>query len=204
MRPTPWQLLPGALKTLQKEIYICIAEHARDRVFIHAGVVIWQNRTVVLPGFSHAGKSTLVWSLVQAGAVYYSDEYAVFDTYGYVHPFTLPISLRVSDGERRFVNPSRSGDRAVSPDVIAFVIYKPGSVWRPRVLSPAEAMLQLVRHSISIRRQPSIVVPILKTISLQAHAFLGKRGDSVQIVRWLNDLELSPRDTISCDEAHSN
>jgi len=188
-RTLPWQPMSTALKTLQKELHLCVAEYATTRVFIHAGAITWRNRTVVLPGFSHAGKSTLVWSLVQAGAVYYSDEYAVFDENGGVHPFTLPISLRGIGGETQFVDPDRSGSGPVAPSVIAFAKYKPGAVWRPRSLSPAEAMLQLVRHSIAIRRHPSIVLPILKTISLQTRAFIGRRGEASQILQWLNKLE---------------
>jgi hypothetical protein len=188
-RALAWQPMSTALRTLQKELHICVAEYATTRVFIHAGAITWRNHTVVLPGFSHAGKSTLVWSFVQAGAVYYSDEYAVFDENGGVHPFTLPISLRGIGGETRFVDPNRRGSGPVAPSVIAFAKYKPGAVWMPRSLSPAESMLQLVRHSIAIRRHPSIVLPILKTISLQAQAFIGRRGEAAQILQWLNELE---------------
>ena len=52
------------LRTLQKEIHLCVAEHATTRVFIHAGVVAWNNHAAIFPGSSYAGKSTLVWSLV--------------------------------------------------------------------------------------------------------------------------------------------
>jgi hypothetical protein len=188
-RALPWQPMSTALRTLQKELHICVAEYATTRVFIHAGAITWRNHTVVLPGFSHAGKSTLVWSLVQVGAVYYSDEYAVFDENGDVHPFTLPISLRGIGGQTRFVDPNRSGSGPVAPSIIAFAKYKPGAVWMPRSLSPAESMLQLVRHSIAIRRHPSIVLPILKTISLQTQAFIGRRGEAAQILQWLNELD---------------
>jgi len=48
-------------------------------VFVHAGVVAWRGRAIVLPGYSRAGKSTLVAELLKLGATYYSDEYAVLD-----------------------------------------------------------------------------------------------------------------------------
>ena len=102
----PAQPLEAALKNLQKELHICVAEHATSHTFVHAGVVAWKDRTLILPGFSHAGKSSaLLWSLVQAGAVYYSDEYAIFDEHGSVYPFALPIGLRLNHGERRFIRP---------------------------------------------------------------------------------------------------
>jgi hypothetical protein len=82
--------LEAALHRLQKEVYVYVAEHSQDRVFIHAGVVAVDGKAVVLPGKSHAGKSTLVWALVRAGATYYSDEYAVFDRKGEVYLFRCP------------------------------------------------------------------------------------------------------------------
>ncbi len=181
------QPLNSALKTLQKQLHICIAEHATSHAFVHAGVLAWKNRAVIFPGFSHAGKSTLVWSLVQAGAVYYSDEYAVFDESGYVCPFALPISLRLNHGERAIIMPDRTGSSPLQADLIVFTRYRPGAVWRPRPLGPAETMLQLIRHSIAIRRNPSLVLPVLKKISLQtrSQSFLGRRGDSLQLLQWL-------------------
>src|SRR4051794_37942887 len=58
----PSQLLTPGLKLLQKEIYWTVAEHSSTHVIIHAGVVAWDNCAVVLPGSTHHGKSTLVWS----------------------------------------------------------------------------------------------------------------------------------------------
>ena len=71
-----------------------IAEVARNRVFVHAGVVGWKGRAIVIPGRSYSGKSTLVSELIRAGAAYYSDEYAVFDSRGRVYPFAKPLEMR--------------------------------------------------------------------------------------------------------------
>ena len=100
----PAQPLEAALRTLQKELHICVAEHAT--IMRLSMQVLSRGRIASLfcPGFSHAGKSTLVWSLVQAGAVYYSDEYAIFDEHGSVYPFALPIGLRLNDGEQTIYN----------------------------------------------------------------------------------------------------
>ena len=181
--------LKCALRALQKEIYTCVAEHAKDRVFIHAGVVAWKNRAVILSGFSHAGKSTLVWYLVKAGAVYYSDEYAVLDENGAVYPFALPISLRVAGGERRTIMPDRIGSAPLSPDLIAFARYRPGAKWRPQLLGPAQAVLQLIRHSVAIRSNPAFVLPVLKAASLQARSFAGTRDDAAQFSEWLSTID---------------
>ena len=47
-----------------------------------------------MPGRSFSGKTTLVRELVRAGATYYSDDYAVFDARGRVHPFPRQLSIR--------------------------------------------------------------------------------------------------------------
>jgi hypothetical protein len=186
--PEP-QPLDSALMALQKELHLCIAEHATDYVFVHAGVVAWKDRILVFPGSSHAGKSTLIWHLVQAGALYYSDEYAVFDELGRVHPFALPIGLRLNAGKRRMVTPNNIGAFQRKPDFLIFAKYRLGAIWRPRLLTPAAAVLELVRHSIAIRRNPRFVIPVLKKISVQSTPFSGIRGESQQLLDWIQSLE---------------
>src|SRR5262252_9289207 len=60
---------------LRPLIELSLAECASTGVFVHAGVVAWRNAAMVVPGTSHAGKSTLIAELVRCGARYYSDEY---------------------------------------------------------------------------------------------------------------------------------
>ena len=113
-----------------------LAERARNRIFIHAGVVGWQGRAIVIPGRSFSGKSTLVAALLQAGATYYSDEFAVLDGRGYVHPFLARRSFPFADKRppsRRAAAPRRtwgaSPERRRSP-----------SAWSPwRGFKPAAA-----------------------------------------------------------------
>ena len=79
---------------LEEDVQLYVARSARRRIFVHAGVVGWRGRAIVIPGRTFTGKSTLVAALVRAGAAYYSDEYAVFDQQGRVHPYPTPLSLR--------------------------------------------------------------------------------------------------------------
>ena len=179
------QKFSAALKTLQKQVHLCVAEHTSTHVFIHAGVILWKNRLIVFPGSSYAGKSTLVWALVQAGAVYYSDEYAVFDEDGYVHSFALPLNLRLEDGSRRMIRPAIIGTDRQYSDLIVFAKYRPGAVWNPHQVSPATAVMGLIKHSIAIRRNPELVIPVLKRVSLQSQSFMGVRGESEHFLYWL-------------------
>ena len=85
--------LEELFEPLESDLQMFVAEWARRRVFVHAGVVGWRGQAIVIPGMSFSGKSTLVAALVRAGATYYSDEYAVFDARGRVHPFPTPLTL---------------------------------------------------------------------------------------------------------------
>jgi hypothetical protein len=78
--------LPVALHVLDAQLRARIAYAAPDRIFVHAGVVAVGDRAILLPGMSFAGKSTLVAALVSTGATYLSDEFAVLDAAGLVHP----------------------------------------------------------------------------------------------------------------------
>src|SRR6266480_317696 len=91
------------LDAFESHVQLTVAEHAPRRVFVHAGVVGWNGRAIVIPGLSHSGKTTLVHQLVRAGATYYSDEYAVLDERGRVHPYARPLGMRSAESS----NPKR-------------------------------------------------------------------------------------------------
>src|SRR5688572_11928760 len=48
-----------ALDALGSAIRLHVAERAPSRIFVHAGVVGWKNRAIVIPGRSFSGKSRL-------------------------------------------------------------------------------------------------------------------------------------------------
>ena len=86
--------LTDAAQALAAHAEFVVAEHAPDHLFVHAGVVGWEGRAIVIPGSSFAGKTTLVQAWLEAGAAYYSDEFAVIDRDGHVHPFARPLAIR--------------------------------------------------------------------------------------------------------------
>ncbi len=90
--------LAQAFAVLETEIRQSVAASAERRTFVHAGVVGWRGRAIVVPGRSRSGKTTLVAELVKAGALYLSDEFAVLDGRGRVHPFAKPLSIRGPGG----------------------------------------------------------------------------------------------------------
>jgi hypothetical protein len=100
----------AAARTLESRMHQYIAASTEAAVFVHAGVVGWDGRAAVIPGPSHSGKSTLVAALVNAGATYYSDEYAVIDLQGRDHAFPREIRLRPDILRRQIAAAPKLGD----------------------------------------------------------------------------------------------
>src|SRR5262245_25217701 len=118
---------------------------ASDLVFVHAGAVGWRGRAILIPAPSMAGKSRLVRALVDAGATYYSDEFAILDSRGRVVPFARPLTLRTDAGRlSKVVWPAAGRAAASKPLPIGCVVatrYEAGSHWRPREGGPAAALM---------------------------------------------------------------
>lgn len=180
--------LAELLEAFESHAKIQTAYHAKGRLFVHAGVVSWRGRGIVLPGRSHAGKSTLVKALVEGGAEYYSDEFAVLDEAGRVHPYPLPISIRAGASQPAVRTPiaalgGRVGAGPVPVDLIVVTQYHRGARWRPRPLSGSEAFLALMENTVAARQPPERTMPILRQAVLTAKCIESRRGDARGVAR---------------------
>ena len=63
-----WVTPETLLGSLDQSLHLAIAEFSLQAVFLHAGVTVWNGAAILIPGRSHAGKSTLTKSLIDAGA----------------------------------------------------------------------------------------------------------------------------------------
>jgi hypothetical protein len=173
--------LEEALQALEAELRQAVAAGARRRVFLHAGVVGWRGRAIVVPGRSGAGKTTLVAELVRAGATYYSDEFAVLDAAGRVHPFAKPLSIR---GEGGVVSTpvdtlgGRAGEAPLRPILFALATHRPQARWRPARLSPGRALLALLAHTVPVRRRPAASLAALRAALCSSLVLKGPRGEA--------------------------
>lgn len=171
-------------------VQLHVAEFARRRVFVHAGVVGWQGQAIVIPGRSFSGKTTLVQALVRRGAVYYSDEYAVLDGRGRVHPFARPLQIRPPDNGKalRVCVEALGGTRGTQALPVGLVVvshYKPGARWRPRSLSLGRGLLDLLGNAVAARRQPGLVLSTLSKVAKRARFLKGTRGEAPEVAKRL-------------------
>jgi len=164
-------------------VRVTVAEYAVGYVFIHAGVVAWKGKAIIFPANSYQGKTTLVAELVKLGATYYSDEYAVVDERGLVHPFARPLSVRVKErhDERNNVQVAALGGVAGREEVpvgaIILTSFKENAKWKPRKISPGNAIIAVIQQTIPINHDPDFAIQVLKTIAERAIIVSSQRGD---------------------------
>ena len=159
-----------------------IAEHASEAVFVHAGVIARGDRALLLPGRSHAGKSSLVAALLRAGATYGSDEFAVITPDGVVHAYPRPLVMRTPEGVHRVAAEEFGSTSVMGPariHAIADLTYEPGSAWSVRPLSRSGATMHLLDNAVAARsRATEVLDAVTEAVADLAVAVRGVRGDA--------------------------
>lgn len=185
-RTTELELLLDAFEDHAK---IQTAWRAQGMLFVHAGVVGWRGHGIVIPGRSGTGKTTLVRALIEAGAEYYSDEFALVDANGRVHPYARPLSIREAGSRGTRYTAEQLGARiGTTPLAVGLIVsteYRRGARWQPRLLSKAEAVLALMANTVAARRLPHETLPFLREAVLHARAIRSPRGGSSSVVSRL-------------------
>jgi|SRR5581483_9002839 len=182
--------LDELLDVFESDLHFVVASTAKDRLFVHAGVVAWNKRAIVIPGRSLSGKTSLVQALARAGATYYSDEYAVLDSRGRVHPYPKPLSIRQEADARPKRCPiellgGHSGTEPLPIGLIVVTQYQPGAQWRPRVLSAGQATLALLDNTVLARFQTQLALSIFQRTTPKVLTLKSKRGEAQSIASTL-------------------
>ena len=146
--------LNRVLETLETDLHRYTAEATSDMTFLHAGVVGWQGSAIMFPGRSLSGKTTLVREMLRLGATYYSDEFAVVDSSGLVHPFARPLGIREdsSYAQTKYSAEELGATSGVKPLPMGMAVickYEAGAQWQPAPLSQGQGALELLANSSS-------------------------------------------------------
>jgi hypothetical protein len=163
---------------------LTVAEFAREKVFVHAGVVGWNGGAIVLPAHSFQGKTTLIAELVKNGASYYSDDFAIFDENGLVHAFPRLLAMRGIEegfGQTDVSVESLGGTVGSEPlpvRLIVFTEFRAEAEWRPELLSEGLGLMEMVPHTIPIRFNPEFALKVLKRIVKRAIIAKSFRNDA--------------------------
>lgn len=166
--------LEFAVGLLDAQVRQLLAMHAPGRFFVEAGVVAVDGRAIVMPGPSMTGKSSLVAALVDRGASYYSDTFAIFDGEGLVYPFARPIPSR---GEHQ---PGLCGEEPLPVGVVVRVPYRSDGEWQTGPRTRGEGLLLLMEHAVAARERPVETVRALRRVSEHALFLDGHRVDAAE------------------------
>ena len=182
--------LEHVVDMVENDVQLYVAERAQRRVFVHAGVVGWKGKAILLPGRSFSGKSTLVKALVEAGATYYSDEFAVLGESGRVSAFPRPICIRSGSNGRseRHVPEAlgaHTGSKSLPVGLVCVTSYREGARFRPREISAGRAVLELLDNTVPARRRPKASMTTLRRALGEARALKGVRGDAAETAEAL-------------------
>ncbi len=185
---------------VKSQIQVTVAEFAADYVFLHAGVVGWKGKAIIIPGKSFAGKTTLVAEFVKRGADYYSDDFTVIDKDGYVHPFPKQLSIRgtIDNGQQAdFEVEELGGRRGIEPipvGVLLLTKYKSNVKLNPKLGSIGQGVMAGVANSLSVRQNPKFVLSVLCKIAKDAIIFKSDRNEAKEFVdfflKMLDDRDL--------------
>ncbi len=178
--------LDEVLAILESELALYVAERARRRIFVHAGVVGWKDKAILIPGSTMSGKTSLVAALLRAGATYYSDEYAVLDERGRVHAFPRPLSIREKQGAPSTKRPAAelgapTGTKPIPVGLVAVTHYKEGARFRPRRQTEGRAVLELLAHTVPARREPQRAFATLSRAVSGVPVLKGARGEADRV-----------------------
>jgi len=133
-----------------------------------------------------------VAELVRRGAVYYSDEFAVLDGRGRVHPFAKPLSVRGESGcdrHARMTPPEDlGGTRGSAPlpvELVVLTAHRPGATWSPSSPTPGEAILEMLAHTVPARLRPEASLRALEKVVSRARILKGDRDEARELAGWL-------------------
>ena len=165
---------------------LAVAELSDEKLFVHAGVVGWKGKAILIPGKSHSGKTTLVKELVKCGATYYSDEFAIIDKQGYVIAYPKPLSVREPGISKQRDVPvedigGKIGDKRLPVGLVVVSQYKKMAKWKPTALTPGNGLLAILDNTHSAQRAPERAIEILRKVTESSHILNGNRGEARKV-----------------------
>lgn len=170
------------LRAVQDEIEAFLAITAKRRVFVRAGVVELKGGALIILGTDSSGTSTLVRSLTEQGAQYLSDRFAILDTKGRVHPLPAPSLCGKEDGTEDNSEITRASRRLPKGPLpvkgIIQTTYHPGANWRPRRMTPAQAVIAMLQRTPVAHNKPDTALSALSNAAESAVSITSKRGEA--------------------------
>ena len=176
--PRAMGLVPDLIRTLDE----AVVQRLTNLRAIHAGAVVLNGRALLLPGATHAGKSSMIAELLRRGATYFSDEYALIDAYGCVHPYPRPLLLRNGCPEQIPMLPEEcNASVGNAPAPVGWILsleYVPGCAWHVAPVPQSEALLTLLRNTPHNLAESADMVGVFQRAVAGAVCYAGQRSET--------------------------
>ncbi len=186
-----------SIDSVASQVRLTVAEFAVGRVFVHAGVISRKGKAIIFPGRSFGGKTALTAALIKRGAVYYSDEYAILDAEGFLYPFPKMLSVRGEIDDYKQVDypveklGGVAGTEKITVGMVLVTEYKAAARWNPKILSTANGIIEIIKHTVPIRQNPQFTLEVLNKSAGKAIFIKSKRGDvsksADEILKFIDD-----------------
>ncbi len=178
----PKELADAVINAIDETVLRCM----RGLHAVHAGAVSIGGMGLLLPGGTHAGKSSLVAELLRRGARYFSDEYALIDPAGRVHAYPRPLLMRNGSPKQFPMLPQEYDSDVATASApvkwIVFLEYKPEGAWSVNEIPLGMAVLSLLRNTPhSLADAPEMVGSFERAVS-GALCLAGERGEAADAV----------------------
>ena len=172
----------GGWDRLESDLALFASERIAGLVAIHAAVIIRGAEALLVPGTSHAGKSTLCLAAAGVGARVLTDEYALVDPItGRVAGWRRPVRARRPDGAIDRLDIAVASD-PVAVGLVALVAYDadPAHLWAP--ISGAEAVMGLLANTVCAQSRPDEALDAALALARSSQAVAGSRGEAIQAI----------------------
>lgn len=185
-------LLSDAALAAVKALDDSVVHRMKSFRAVHAGAVLIEGRALIIPGSSHAGKSSLVAELLSRGASHFSDEYALIDKQGKVHSYPRPLLLRNGAPLQSLTLPQELNSAfARGPASVGWIValeYAPGASWHVRAISQSEGVMLLLRHTPHELAQSPEMINFFLGVSSSAACYTGQRGEAAEAASRILEL----------------
>ena len=176
------EAMPYLFTLIQQAADDAMVRHLRRETAIHAGTVAYRGKAIVLPGPSGSGKSRLVQELLRLGAEYCSDEYAILDPQGRVHPYPRALMIRGATEEQHPVLASdfhaKVCDRPSPVSLFLFLRYEADAEGlNVQPLDRSESLIRLLQNTPQVMAEKQDVLAPLKAATSLAASYEGSRGE---------------------------
>lgn len=181
-------LVPDIIRTLDD----AVIPRLKTLRAVHAGTVVWDGKALLLPGVSHAGKSSLVAELLRRGATYFSDEYALIDAKGRVHPYPRPLLVRNGCPEQvPMLAAQYKAPVGNAPAQVGWILalqYLPACTWTVAPISQSEALLTLLRNTPHVLAESPDMVNMFQCAVAGVACYAGHRNEAAHAVDQIMQL----------------